>query len=766
MTKSYRLGLFIILTLILCDCDETTQTSQTSSVQHYKIDGTAKVVETQEEVDQTTNVTTKTNVQQFQQQKFRVGMHNNQALDVQKNMSNNDIGKFIQSQLDAKNRDSNKAQKDAEYERKLDAFIEQYLSTHQVEVVSTEGNKKIEKKMQFIKNNREIFYDPMLMKYVWEKVSIMIERNDLNAEHKCYQLLDEEFLKDDMIDFISIIKKSTWFVFKYSKFMPHWIETIGYITDPEFLAKASKQELIYMHFYIKKIFKIFKKVILGNKKSGNKIKQFFIVFAQVGQELSEYEFSINLLFKHINVENKGEFQEDFSNLLTNQKSILEQITEVRNNNYMEPMDPNLTDEISVLNDMITKMRQGIDLSMGEVEITTVIKTSVIDIKKKIMKKINLILYGSLLEKFSKTKYYGYLVQLLKSLQDLLNAHILDNDKEVETILEAMQLFLIKVEEYLEAIHENDNNYSVDKTIHGELISSAAFFISKVEQTKLPKVLDTQKKFLLFVTRMKLFLLALDRPFKDGDINYDFEDLDFNPQTELSDNLDDLFGEFGDLEKDPQISDSLIDLKKNGDKTLYIIEHNIDTTNTVINPQLKGFFDKIKTAIVNLSNMKSILQPFYARVVDIFTEVEKDFAVVGTVEFLQQLQPFYANLVKLKNSEKDMAQGSLPENVTFGQITYDYPFYRETLHPQIDGIVRHLSFVCSKCSPEVLDRISNRKNSHKNSVVDSSDVSNRLTLIGVPLVPSKKKLVYVVEVLDCENSSIFIKMIPRTSRRLI
>lgn len=766
MTKSTRLALFIILTLILCDCDETTQTNQSQTVQNYKMNGAAKVVQTQERVDETTKVTTETNVQQYKQQKFKMGVANQVALDMQKDMDNVDVSKFIQSQYDAQNKDPKRAQKEQQMEARLDAYIAQYLEQNKAHVVQQEGNVRVETKMQFMKNDREVFYDPIFQKYVWDKASFLIDRNELGPQDQSYQLLDPEYLKDDMIDFISVIKKSTWFVFKFSRFMPFWIDTIGYITNPDFLSVASKDELVYMHYYIKKVFKIFSNVILGKKTSGSKVKQFILVYAQVVRELTEYEYAINLLFKHIKVDNKEDMNDEYANLFVNQKNILEGIARLKRDNFMEPMDVSLIPEITQLDAMITKLKSGSELSMGEVEITTIIKTSIIDIQKKILKKISLLLYGSLLDKFKNTVYYSYLVQMLKSLQDLLNAHILDNDKNVETILDALQLFLIKIEEYLNGLEEQDNSYAVNEGLHGDMLSAAAFFVSNIEKTELPKQQEVQKKFTLFMTRMRLLLLALKLPVEDGKVKFDFDDSDFDPNAPLSDNLDDLFGEFGDLENDPQIQDSLVDLRKMGDRQIYIIEHNIDVKNTEINTQLKNFFDQFKNAIAKLTGMKSVLGPFYLRVLDIFNESEKDFAVLGTVDFLKQLQTLYANIVNLKKSEKEMSQEVLQDMAKFAQVTYGYKFYKENVHQMITQIVRHLTFVCSKCDEEVLGNISNEVDSHLESIVDSKLPSNRLTLLTEPIAPGKSKLVYVVEVLDCENSSIFVKMIPRTNRRFI
>lgn len=767
MRKSTRFALFIILTLILCDCDETTKTNETSSVKTYNVDGAFKVTTTEEQVNESERVTTEKNVEQYNQRKFRVEKVNNLALEMQKNMSNGDISEFIQKQMAAKNANIEAAKKMEVYESNVDNFIRNYKQKFSSDIINTSGQVKITRKIQFTKDNREIFYDPQFMAALWAKVALLIERNELTPETESYQLLDSEFLKDDIIDFVTVIKKSTWFVFKYSRFMPFWLETISYITDADFLAKASKNELIYLHYYTKKLFKIFTRVLVGNKNSRSK-KLFFLIFAQVAQELSEYEFAVNLLFKHIQVDNKDQMNDEYSGLMLNQRKILETLKFIRENKFMEAIDPSLSDEMQKLDDMMTKMNKGIELSLGEVEKTTIIKTKVIDIKKKIIKRISLILQGSILESFRKSKYYGHLHRILRSLQNLLNSHILDNDANVEAILESMDLFLVKLQEYLSGLRVEENSYAVQMGLHSELMSSIAFFVSKVEIAHSFKTQETRKMYTFFLLRIQLFLLALEKPTNEQEVNLDFDDSEFtyDPSADLPDNLDDLFGEFDELDKDPQIQDKVIQLKKNAERTLYIIEHNIDLTDRPVDPQLLKFFNQFKAEIQRFTTEKTMLQPFYLRMLEIFTESEKNLSILATLPFIKQLQELYLKIKMVRQSQQEMPEEVDQQNNTLGKMVYGYRIYRESVHKLVPEILRHLAYVCSKCDPVVLARINNQMTSHKDSLMDAATISNRLTMQTDSLQKRSNRQVVVVEVLDCENSEIFVKLIQKGRRRVI
>ena len=768
MTKSARYALLIILTLIFCDCDETTSTTQTNtSVSNYQIDGAQKVTVTNTQMEEVQNETTKKNVTQYNQQKFRVEKANDLALEMQKNMSNGDISDFLQKLNASKNSNSAAAEKMRIYETNLDNFLENYINDHKTESVTQNGNIRIETKTKFTKDNREIFYDPQFMTNLWSKASLLIERNELTPENHVYELLDTEFLKDDIVDYISLIKKSTWFVFKYSRFMPFWVETITYLTDPEFLSAATKDELIYMQLYTKKLFKIFTHALIGNKtKKG--VKLFFVIFAQVTMELAEYEFSVNLLFKHIKPELKSDMKVDFSNLLVNQTKILETIKYVRENKYMEAIDPSMSSEMEKLDEMVTKMRNGIQLSLGDIEVTTIIKTKVIDIKKKIMKRIMLLLNGSIMEQFYQTKYHDHLIRMLKALEDLLNSHIMDNDENIETILEAMDLFLIKLEEYLTSMSSNPENYSVNKNLHSDLMSSVAFFLSKVENAQSIKAQDAKRKYAFFLMRVQLFLLSLEKPIKGDEIKYDFDKTDTNDDAfgELPNNIDDLFGEYEDLDDDPVLQDSYRGLKKAGERTLYIIERNIDLNDRPIDKKLLNFFNQFKDQVKKIAQKKSMLQPFYMRMFEIFTESEKNLSILLDMDFAMKLQNLYLKIKQISESQEDFEDQMLSDGSKLGQVLYAYNTYRETLHKQVPELVRHISFVCSKCDPQILAGISNEMTSFKSSIVDILNPSNRLGMDGDSLEKDSKRVVYVVEVLDCENSNIFVKLIQKKNRRLI
>ena len=766
MSKTARFALFIILTLILCDCDETTHTNETTSVQNYQTNGAYKVTTSKEEITETAQITTQKNVKQYNQQKFRVEKVNNLALELQKNMSNGDISEFIQKQMAAKNSNSENAKKMEVYEQNLDAFIQNYKLQHQSEVIVSNSKVQVEKKIKFIKDNREIFYDPQLMNVLWSKVSLLIERNQLDNESEYFQMLDEEFLKDDIIDFVSVIKKSTWFVFKYSKFMPFWLETIGYITDAEFLSAASKLELVYLHFYTKKLFKIFTRVLVGNKKKRN-AKLFFLIFAQLAQELSEYEFAVNLLFKYINVENKETLNNEYSNLLLNQRKILDTLKNIRENNFMEAIDPSLSDEMQKLDDMMTKMNQGVQLSLGDIEVTTIIKTKVIDIKKKITKKINLILTGEIIEKLRKSKYYGHLNRILRSLEDVLNSHMLDNDDNVEVILEALDLFLIDLEDYLNSMRNEEETYLVNKDKHAKVLSSLAFFVSKVETADSIKSQENRRLYTFFLLRVQLFLLALEKPIQGDDVALPLDDSDFkfDPNSNLSDNLDDLFDEFDELDDDPTVSDQKVKLKEAAKRTLYIIDKNIDLTDRPVDPKLQKFFDQFKNEMKTFASTKSMLQPFYMRMYEIFTESEKSLGVLATFEYIKELQNLFLKVKLIRQSQQDFEEEKL-ENDTLGRVLYNYKEYRESVHKQVPAILLHLNYVCANCDAVVLRRIGNLLTSHKDSLVDAIVPSNRLAMMDDDLQPSKGRVVYVVEVLDCENSNIFVKLIQKNGRRLI
>lgn len=767
MTKSTRFALFIILTLILCDCDETTQVNQNSSVKTYNVEGAYKVTTTEEQVNEAERVTTEKNVQQYNQRKFRVEKVNNLALEMQKNMSNGDISDFIQKQMAAKNANTEAAKKMEVYESNVDRFILHYKLTYAANLANQMGKANVTRKMKFTKDNREIFYDPQFMGALWAKAALLIERNELTQEHEAFLLLDKEFLKDDIVDFVTVIKKSTWFVFKYSRFMPFWLETISYITDAEFLAAASKEELIYLHYYTKKLFKIFTRVLVGNKTSRGQ-KLFFLIFAQVTQELSEYEFAVNLLFKHIRLDDKADKSEDFSELMVNQRKILETLKFIQENKYMEAIDPSLSDEMQKLDDMMTKMNKGIELSLGDIEVTTIIKTKVIDIKKKITKRISLILQGAILERFRKSRCFGHLHRILRSLQDLLNSHILDNDQNVEIILESMDLFLVKLEEYLSALQEKDNSYTAKMLSHSELMSSVAFFISKVETAHSFKTQETRKMYTYFLLRMQLFVLALEKPVKDQEVVLDFDDSDqtFDPSAGLSDNLDDLFGEFEELDKDPEVADKVADFRRNAERTLYIIEHNIDLTDRPVDGQLLKFFNQFKNEMQRLAGEKTMLQPFYMRMLEIFTETEKDLPILATLPFIKQLQDLYLKVKVIRQSQQDFEEEIDQEKSSLGRVVYGYKAYRESVHKQVPQILRHLTYVCSKCDPAVLARINNQMTSHKDSLMDAVTASNRLTMLSDSVEPRKGRIVFVVEVLDCENSNIFVKLIQKGRRRLI
>ena len=766
MIKSTRYTLLIILTLIFCDCDETTSTV-TSSVTNLKLDGAQKVVTTNENIDVIQNETTQEKVTQYNQQKFRIEKANDLALELQKNMSNGDISDFIQKQMAAKNSNSETALQNKVKEERLDSFLQNYIDQHKTSSVSQNGNIIIETKTKFTKNQREIFYDPQFMSNLWIKASLLIDRNELTQEHQIYELLDSEYLKDDIVDFISVIKKSTWFVFKYSRFMPFWVETITYITDPQFLAAASKDELIYLHYYTKKLFKIFTHVLIGNKsKQGQKL--YFLIFAQVSDALAEYQYSVNLLFKHIYPDTKEEFKSDFSNLLMNQRKILETINFVKENKFMEAIDPSLSPEMEVLDNMVTKMRKGQQLSLGDVEVTTIIKTKVIDIKKKIMKKISLLLNGSILEKFSQTKYHDHLIRVLKALEDVLNSHILDSDQNVEVILDALDLFLIKLEEYLNSMSSTETSYTVNKELHSQLMSSIAFFVTKVETADSIKKQDAKRTYLFFLMRMQLFLLALERPIKGNEVSFDFdnEETSDDPFGELTNNFDDLFGEYEDLNEDPDVQDAFKGLKKSGERTLYIIEHNIDLSDRPVNPKLLNFFNQFKNQIQNLANKKSMLQPFYMRMLEIFTESEKNLSILLDMDYTMKLQNLYLKIKQIAEAQEDFEEEVLSGGERLGHVVYNFKIYKESVHKTVPEILRHLSFVCLKCDPVVLARIGNEMNSHLDSIVDTVVASSRLAMKEDALESNSRRLVFVVEVLDCENSNIFVKLIEKNNRRLI
>jgi hypothetical protein len=767
MTKSTRFALFIILTLILCDCDELTQVNESTSVSNYSVNGAYKVTTSKEEITETSKITTEKNVQQYNQQKFRVEKVNNLALELQKNMSNEDISDFIQKQMAAKNSNSESAKKMEVYEKNLDAFIFKYKQEHQSDIIVDKGSIKIEKKIKFLKEGREIFYDPQFMNVLWSKLSLLLERNELNQDCEVYQMIDEEFLKDDIIDFVSVIKKSTWFVFKYSKFMPFWLETIGFITDPEFLSAASKEELIYLHFYIKKMFRIFTRVLVGNKTK-KRVKLFFLIFAQVTQELAEYEFAVNLLFKYINVENKGSLNTDYSNLMKNQGKILETLRFIRENKYMEAIDQSLSDEMQKLDDMMTKMNQGIQLSLGDIEVTTIIKTHVIDVTKKITKRINLILTGELLEKLKKSRYYGHLTRILKSLQDLLNSHMLDSDENVEVILQTLDLFLLELEKYLESMRTEEESYLVNKDKHSRVLSSLIFFVSKIETANSIKSQENRRKYTLFLLRIQLFLLALEKPVQGDDVPLGFDDPDFtyDPNTDLSDNLDDLFGEFEELNDDPEVSDKVKELREGAERTLYIIDRNIDLTDRPVDPKLQNFFNQFKNEVAKFANKKSMLQPFYMRMYEIFTESEKSLSILATFDFIKQLQDLYIKLKVIQQSQEDFEEESLENGSTLGRVMYNYKEYRESVHKQVPEILKHLTYICAKCDRTVLAGIGNYVTSHKNSLVDAIVASRRLTMMNDDLKPNSDRVVYVIEVLDCENSNIFVKLMKKKNIRLI
>ena len=170
--------------------------------------------------------------------------------------------------------------------------------------------------------------------------------------------------------------------------------------------------------------------------------------------------------------------------------------------------------------------------------------------------------------------------------------------------------------------------------------------------------------------------------------------------------------------------------------------------------------------MQFANKKSMLQPFYKRMYEIFTESEKDLAILATFPYIKQLQELYLKLKIINQSQQDFEEEILDQNNTLGKVVYAYKVYRESIHKQVPEILTHLTYVCSKCDPNVLARINNHMTSHKDSLIDAVTASNRLTMMNDSLEPKSTRKVYIVEVLDCENSNIFIKLIQKGGRRLI
>ena len=342
--------------------------------------------------------------------------------------------------------------------------------------------------------------------------------------------------------------------------------------------------------------------------------------------------------------------------------------------------------------------------------------------------------------------------------------MLDNDSNVETILASLDLFLIALENYLNDLTSEEATFSVTSEKHKTLVSSLMYFISKVETAEKVKTNLFRKQYTLFILRVRLFLMALEMPVDSDQINWPRSQIDETNSDLLPDNLNDLFGEFSDLLENPNQNEKVLGLKKAAERVIYMIDNNIEDRE--IDPKNYRFFKKFKDEIGQIAKKPSMLQPFYRRMHDIFTESEKGFRLLGTLDFVMKLQQIYLKVIQIQQSQVDFEETVLDGGDRLGRVQYQYKTYRDTLHVLVPEVVKHISFVCNECDGQVLSNISNEMTSNKDSLVDAMDISNRLKLTGDDLQVDGNRRVYVVEVLDCENSNIFIKLVKKNRRMRI
>lgn len=755
-----KLQFTIIFTLFMAG--EILTMKENIVEQNFNIKGAVKVTTNQQYQTQKSNVTEQSKTTAYTQKNFRVEKGNNVALTLEKNMGTDQISQFIQQKLQANPVDEATLQKMKLFEQKLDMAIEQYISTNPHHTVKKEGNVVIEKQVLFVKNGKNIFYDPKFMSLVWQKTEFMIQRNELSTEAQAFELLDEEFLKDDMLDLVQVIQKSTWFVFKHSALMPFWIETIRIMTDAEFLSGCTKEELVYIHYYVKKLFKIFSKALLGTKIKSNSI-EYILIFSAIIPKIEEYQAAAGFLLQHIDVEGKRETEiyDDAKALVNNQNRILETLDQLKEKNYLETIDPALKDEMAVIKATMDKMNQGISLSTGDIHITTIIKTKVIDIQKRLLKKIRLILSGEMIAKFAETSIYSQLAGVLSALEDLLNSHMLDNDPEVEIILESLELFLIKLEAYLVALKSETDRFVVEEGVHSDLISALTFFVSKVRNVSSIKTSLLKKQYAFFLTRVELLLLALEQPASDQRVEVEFDKIPFVPDYNVDNTLEDLFNNFDTLpnDKEPEYDN----IRKGAEKTMYWIKHNIDNQLPEVNPQVKKALTSFIAHLRVFVNNGSMLSPFYSRVLETYLMVENDMNRLGDFTFVKKLQDLYLLIASLQQEEKNQQHVESNEDLDLGKnnklvniVQYSYRLYREKIRPLLAEVLVHLKYVCSNCSEEAINAVSNENSSYKGSVLDAVQPEKRIRLDPKPGSKPSKYRIYVVEDLDCDVATVYLR----------
>lgn len=761
MTNSLTRPILIIFAFMAAS--PVLSANETVTSQNFQVTGATKIITTQETQKQSTNISQQSKTTAYSGKNFRVERGNNVALSLENNMGAEEMSRFIQQKLAVTQVDPALVQKMKVFEEKLDGGISQYMQQNNHHSVKKQGNIEIERQVLFRKDGRDIFYDPKFMSMVWQKAEFQIQRYEFSPNERAFELLDEEFLKDDMLDLVSVIQKSTWFVFKHSMFMPFWIETLRIITDADFLAACSKEELVYLHYYIKKLFRVFSKALLGSKVH-TKYVEYLLIFSAITPKLLEYEAAIGLVLQHFNPETKGEETiHDARALIVNQQKILACLESLKSMNYLEKIDSALNEEMAQIRAAMDKMNSGLQLSTGDIQVTTIIKTKVIDIQKRLLKRIRLILSGVMLKKFENTSIHSQLTGVLSSLEALLNSHMLDNDEEVEEILNSLELFLVKLEEYLANVQTQTDKIVVNENVHSQLLSSLMFFVSKVRGVKSIKTAQLKTQYALFLSRVQLLLLALEQPASEDTVELEFSKIPFVPAYDPNANFGDLISGYDTLPSDkvPEFEN----IKNGTEKTLYWIANNVDYEMPEIQPQVKRVFENFVTKLQTLVAKGTLLAPFYKRVLEVFELTAGNFDRLGTLEYVKMLQNLYLYTVSIEQDEKNLifkipalnSNSNLQEAENqLEAVQYSYRLYRENVRPLLEEILVHLKYVCSNCNAETLAGISNETTSFKGSILDGVNPGKRVKIGGgQDLLPSRYR-VYIIEDLDCDIATVYLR----------
>ena len=226
MSRLNYLPSFLIIILCTISSYKFTQTES-----KLNITGAYKVTSEKQTNDIVTHESTKEEKQHFEQKKLKM----EKVSGLVANSSQSDLQNFIEGKIEAIINNEKDLNERENYEKKLDAYIMNYLIKNQMlNKVSSSGNVKVMKEFKYKKNGKDIFYDPNFNKFVWDKISILIEKNEFTEDSQAYHFVNEDFLKDKVLENFTIIQKTTWFVFKFSRFMPDWTETLSVINNVEF----------------------------------------------------------------------------------------------------------------------------------------------------------------------------------------------------------------------------------------------------------------------------------------------------------------------------------------------------------------------------------------------------------------------------------------------------------------------------------------------------------------------------------------------------